>query len=415
MDPPPSVSRLLGRTPLPGPERKDRYWLHILLFVLTFFSAALTTSVAFIGRFRAWENSDLLFSLAGLPITQGMVADGCLFASCLLLFLTFHEFGHFYAARRHKVRTSLPYYIPSPLIGIGTLGAVISIREPVPSTRKIFDIGVAGPVAGFVIALPLLLCAMAFVPPPEYMFGVGGHEPLLAYISDTGAFPPEALEPPDGTRLTVGATVLYWGVEQLFTNLPPMYEMYHYPVLFAAWLALFFTALNLMPVGQLDGGHIMYALVGPKWHLRISRGFVLALLTSTAIGAAHDGPALFADMLPGTLGNTPLVTEACTWLVLTVLLRLLLRRILNKDRRWTLITVGGMLAIAVIGRLTGGLIADIGYSGWLFWCFLLVFLVKLEHPPVAEEHTLSRNRRALGIVAMVIFVLSFSLKPLYFV
>ena len=415
MDPPASYLRFLGRSPVPGSQRKDRYWLHGLLLAITFISTAFTTSVVFIGRSAAWATSDLLFSMGGLPITTAMVWDGCLFAMCLLLFLTAHEFGHYFTARWHQVHTSLPYYIPTPLIGIGTMGAVISIREPVPSSRKIFDIGVAGPLAGFVVALPLLLYAMAAVPPPEYMFGVGGHEALLAYIGEHGTFPPEPLERSNGTRLTIGATPLYWGLGQLMTNLPPMYEMYHYPILFAAWLALFFTALNLMPVGQLDGGHIVYALAGPHWHLRISRAFVIILLTSMAIGAAHDFPAFMSSVLPSGMGESALLRELCTWLLLAMLLRLFLRRIFSKERRWVLVTAGAILAVAALGRLTGEFMAGVGYTGWLLWCFLLVFLIKVKHPPVAKQHVLTRRRRVLGIAAMIIFVLCFSFKPIYFV
>ena len=414
MDPPVSYSRLLRRGIASPKVHKDRYWLHVSLFVVTFASTALTTSLLFIGRSVAWASSDALFNIGGLQISVGMVSDGCLFAGCLLLFLTVHEFGHYFTALRHNVRTSLPYYIPAPLIGIGTMGAVISIREVVPSVRKIFDIGVAGPVAGFLVALPMLLYAMMEAPPPEYMFGVGGHEPLLAYIGAYGSFPPEPLSAPDGTRLTIGTTALYWGLQQLFDGLPPMYEMYHYPILFAAWLGLFFTALNLMPVGQLDGGHIMYALVGPKWALRVSQGFVVLLLTSAAIGAARDGPGLIATALP-RLGAWPLVQELCTWVAIAVVLRILLRRVFRSAPRWALPMAGGILMIAVLGRLVDSPIAQIGYSGWIVWCFLLVFLIRVEHPPVATYGVLTHGRRLLGITAMVIFLLCFSFKPLYLV
>ncbi len=396
-----------------GHTRKDRYWLHITLFLITAVSTGLTTSLFFIGRSEAWAASTVLFSLAGLPISTQMVLDGGLFACLLLLFLTVHEFGHYFAARRHKVRTSLPYYIPTPLLGIGTMGAVINMREPILSTRTVFDIGVAGPVAGFLVALPILFCAVVAAPPPEYMFSVGGHEPLLAYIGEHGTFPPEPLQATGGTQLTLGSTALHWGLNQFADNLPPLYELYHYPVLFAAWLALFFTALNLMPVGQLDGGHIMYALVGPRWHLRISQAFVCFLLVSMAIGAAEDGPGFIAIALPG-LGASPLVQELGTWIPLALLLQLLLRRVFRSDRRWVLLTACGILVMALLGRLVGEPISQLGYTGWLLWCFLLVFFIKVEHPPVEVRSVLSRRRRILGIAAMLIFVFCFSFRPLYF-
>src|SRR5690606_7539618 len=123
------------------------------------------------------------------PINWPFLADGLLFGLSLLLFLTVHEFGHYFAARRHGIATSLPYYIPLPFVGVGTLGAVIRIREPIPSMRKLFDIGAAGPIAGFVVALGVLLYAFATLPPPTYMMDQLGHEELKAFIAQSGRFP----------------------------------------------------------------------------------------------------------------------------------------------------------------------------------------------------------------------------------
>ncbi len=268
-----------------GPSRKpakDRYWLHLLLFVLTFVSTVYAGA--------EWAGRYLYYEQVGY---WAQAVDGIRYAVPLLLFLTVHEFGHYFAARHHGIRTSLPYYIPFPFNGIGNFGAVIRIREPIPTTRKLFDVGAAGPLAGFVVALGVLLYAMATLPGPEYLFDLPGHEALKAYIQEYGAFPDEVLaEEGDGqtTRIVVGQTLLYWLLSQVFPNVPPMYEMYHYPVLFAGWLGLFFTALNLLPVGQLDGGHILYALFGAKWHGRLARGFVVALLVSGGIGFMDSGP-----------------------------------------------------------------------------------------------------------------------------
>ena len=394
---------------------QNRYWLHITLFVVTFVSTGLTTSLTFIGRTEAWASSSALITVIGFPFSVAMLQDALIFALCLLFFLTAHEFGHYFAARASGVKTSLPYYIPAPLIGVGTMGAVISIREPLRTSRKVFDIGVAGPVAGFVVALPMLVYAMASIPPPEYLFSVGGHEALHSYIDAFGSFPAVPLEEDGGSRLTVGNTPLYWGLSQLFEDIPPMYEMYHYPVLFAAWLGLFFTALNLMPVGQLDGGHIVYSLLGPKWHLSISQGFVMVLLTSMAIGAAEDGPAIIETILPQSMASSTLTQEIITWIVLALILQLFLRRVFRDDGRWVIPAAVTILIIAMTGRLYGGFIAEIGYSGWLLWCILLVFLIKVNHPPVTKPEPLSARRKILGIAALVVFVLCFSFKPLYFV
>ena len=249
---------------------KNRYWLHILLFFATLVSTAYTGASVFIGRATAWDQGHLLLG----SVSAEFVHDGLVFALSLLGFLTVHEFGHYVAARRHHVSTSLPFYIPSPLIGIGTLGALIRIRQQVPTTRKLFDIGAAGPIAGFLVALGTLLYALATLPSPDYMFGVPGHEELQQFIAHTGQFPDQPLRDPSGLRMTVGTTPLYWSLAQLFPNVPPMYEMYHYPMLFASWLALFFTALNLLPVGATgwwtysvcNGGPGLAYAPGPRLH-----------------------------------------------------------------------------------------------------------------------------------------------------
>src|SRR5690606_4200030 len=142
------------------------------------------------------------------------VPDGLLFGFSLLLFLSVHEFGHFFAARYHGISTSLPYFIPAPVIFTGTLGAIIRIREPIPSIKKLFDIGAAGPIAGFVVALGLLLYGLATLPSPEYLLDLTGHEEIKAFIREYGRFPdtPPAGNPEEGSlNLVVGRTLLYWG------------------------------------------------------------------------------------------------------------------------------------------------------------------------------------------------------------
>ncbi|NNF04838.1 MAG: site-2 protease family protein, partial [Rhodothermales bacterium] len=131
---------------------RDRYWLHLLLFVLTLLSTVYAGG-AMAGRAILYARSTEIVNLFGWSVTSAFLMDGLLYGGSLLAFLTVHEFGHYFAARIHSVRTSLPYYVPFPFNGIGTFGAVIRIREQVPSMRKLFDIGAAGPVAGFVVAL----------------------------------------------------------------------------------------------------------------------------------------------------------------------------------------------------------------------------------------------------------------------
>src|ERR1051325_2119805 len=217
---------------------KQRIWLHVLLFVLTFF----TTTVAGVGwRGLAHDMGDF----ASLP-------TGISYAILILTFLSAHEFGHFIAARIHGVDATLPYYIPLPgylysNINFGTLGAVIRTRSRLPSNKVMFDIGIAGPIAGFIVCLIFLAIGFATLPGIDYLQQI--HPDYPNFVT-----------PPGMRELAFGNTLCFEAMRSIFANssgyVPPMTEIYHYPLLCAGWFGLFVTALNLLPVGQLDGGHV---------------------------------------------------------------------------------------------------------------------------------------------------------------
>lgn len=384
---------------------RDRYGLHIALFLLTL-ASTVYAGAGMAGRDLLYEASQRWIEIGPLRLSVDYLLDGLRFGGSLLLFLTVHEFGHFFAARYHGVRTSLPYFIPFPYNGIGTFGAVIRIRDQVPSTRKLFDIGIAGPLAGFVVALGLVVYAMATLEPPTYVLDLAGHEALKDWVARSGEFPPTMLPEPgmeEGYTLVLGQTPLFWMLSQFFDHVPPMWELYHYPVLFAGWLGLFFTALNLLPVGQLDGGHVLYALLGTKRHSIVARGFILVLLISGAIG--------FAVELEPAVEGSPLLGIA-SWVGLAALLFFYLYRIL--DRR---LVLAGWATVAVMGLVSASLVigpaaTGFGYSGWLIWTLLVVLLIRVDHPPVLYREPLATGRRIAAWVAIVLFVLCFSLQPL---
>lgn len=390
------------------PRGRDRYWLHGLLFVLTLLSTVFAGG-QLAGRVLRYAEGEVWFTVLGqLPIGPAFLLDGLLFGLSLLLFLTVHEFGHYFAARRHRVDTSLPYYIPlPPFVGFGTLGAVIRIREPIPTTRKLFDIGAAGPIAGFVVALALLLYALATLPPPTYLLDQAGHEALKAFIEEYGRFPEGRVGGRPGETLVIGQTLLYWGLSQLFPHVPPMYEMYHYPVLFASWLGLFFTALNLLPVGQLDGGHILYALVGPKWHALLARTFVLLLLTSGAVGYVTDAAPYMQDYHASA--------GLLSWIILAAILYFYLDRIFQGNLRLVAPALLGIVLLSVLARAVGPVATQFGYIGWLVFSLLIVVLIKVDHPPVLYPERLSPARRVLALLSILIFLLCFSFRPIYVV
>ncbi|HET6569599.1 MAG TPA: site-2 protease family protein [Rhodothermales bacterium] len=397
----------------PPRKPKDRYVLHLVLFLATLLSVVWTGGTL-VGRIVAYEHTPVWFTLGSgegaLPISVGLILDGLRYGLSLLLFLTVHEFGHYFAARIDGVSTSLPYYIPAPIFFVGTMGAVIRIREPIPSTRKLFDIGAAGPLAGFVIALVLLLYALFTLPPPQYVFGLGEHVLLKEFVQAHGRFPdtmPPVNPAGGGVEIVIGQTLLYQVLSQFFANVPPMYEIYHYPVLFAAWLGLFFTALNLLPVGQLDGGHVTYALFGQKWHRRLARGFMVFILTSGAIGFLEEAvPLLYATNV--WLGRL-------SWFILAGILYLYLFRTFDGNNHVIAPVLLGMMLVAALAKWIGPAAMQFGYFGWLVFGLLLVAFVRVDHPPVLYTEPLTPGRRALGYLCILIFVLCFSIRPFYIV
>ncbi len=184
--------------------------------------------------------------------------DGVPFSAALLLILGAHEFSHYVTSRRHGVRTTLPMFIPAPTLA-GTFGAVIRIESPIPDRRSLLEIGIAGPLAGFVAALPIAVAGLRL-------------SRVVAPLAAGGA------GPGGGTGIGLGDSLLFALLERVVLGpLPQNATLVLHPVAFAAWIGLFVTALNLLPVGQLDGGHVLYALAG-RHQEGISRAAVLALV-----------------------------------------------------------------------------------------------------------------------------------------
>ena len=212
---------------------QDRGWLHLTLFVLTIASTTL------IG---ADHYASFLSDFLRQPVTlevPALLLRGVWYSGTILLILGAHELGHYFACRYYQVDASLPFFIPMPVVLTGTLGAFIKIREPIPTKRMLFDIGIAGPLAGFLFAVPTLFIGVALSPVVSVPDGLAGYslgEPLLFKA----------------------AAWLIWGA------VPDGHSLNMHPMAFAAWFGLLATALNLFPVGQLDGGHISYAVLGRR-------------------------------------------------------------------------------------------------------------------------------------------------------
>jgi membrane-associated protease RseP (regulator of RpoE activity) len=173
----------------------------------------------------------------------------------VLTILGAHELGHYFACRYYGVNSSLPYFLPMPLFMTGTLGAVIRIRQPIPGKRALFDIGIAGPIAGFVVLIPFLIAGIQ--------------------LSEVIRIPANAGGPEFGEPLLFKA--LAW---LRFGQVADGYTINGHPMVFAAWFGMLATALNLFPIGQLDGGHISYAVLGRRSTL-VTIGMVLCLIGLT--------------------------------------------------------------------------------------------------------------------------------------
>lgn len=357
---------------------------HALLFIATFASVSL---------------SYLQFAIR--------MEDGVIFAACFLLFLGTHEFGHYFAAAYHRVRASLPWFIPMPLISIGTLGAVIRIKDPIDDTRRLFDIGIAGPIAGFVVSLGLLVVGFLTLPGPEFVMEYPGHEALKAYVAQYGQFPDVPPAESTGETLYLGGTLLYSAMASMAGDVPPLYELYHYPVLFAGWLGLFFTALNLMPFGQLDGGHILYALIGQRRHRAVAYSLYSVLSGLGGVGAIA--------LIQLGLGDSVSFGNEISWVIWSAILLYLFRFAMRALPKWvTPLWVASLAITASIHNTLSNPEHALNYGMWLFWLFFIVFLVRLDHPPAAIEYQLGPGRRILGWMSLVVFVLCISPLPFYF-
>ena len=287
-----------------------RLWLHILLLLATLFSTTLvgagmqynfSHNLPF---FDADHWSRVYFTGLASP---GAFLSGFPFSVTLLTILMAHEMGHYMACMYYGVDATLPFFLPSPMPVTGTFGAFIKIRSAITSKRVLFDIGAAGPLAGFIFLVPALGVGMAF-------------SKVLPGIQQQGS-------------LHLGAPALQWLAQKLIFPGVPAADIYLHPIARAAWVGMFATALNLLPIGQLDGGHIVYALTG-RFHRVATWGFL------------------------GTL--------------------------------------------VVLGNF---------WQGWWVWAVMLFFFAR-KHPPIYDETPPGWGRIRVGLTALLLFVLCFTVIPI---
>lgn len=337
-------------------RRKSAWLLPLGLFLLTIISTMMAGA--------GWAGKN--------PLEVNNWGYGIQYASLILTFLAMHEFGHYFAAKYHGVDATLPYFIPVPPIFMpfGTAGAVIRTRSVIMSRKALFDIGVAGPIAGFVACVAFLLIGFANLPSIEYLYQIHPEYRMFG-----GAVPEYGLR--------FGDTLLYSFLSKIIatnpdTFVPPMNEMYHYPFLCVGWFGLFVTSLNLLPLGQLDGGHIAYAMFGEK-QARIGRitwwvivflafGSLLSYVHSKIMFDSPDGLYMFFQSL--LLPALNALHSSIPWYY----------------QAW---------------------------GGWVVWSLLLRIFIGIEHPPIDDPEPLDTRRMLVGWLAAVILIISFSYNGIF--
>jgi membrane-associated protease RseP (regulator of RpoE activity) len=291
-----------------APQKKRKVQTQIALFVMTVAST---------------------FTVGASMVDGRSPLRGWVFAVPLLAILVTHELGHYLFAIRHRVPASVPYFIPFPFGPLGTLGAVIAMRGRIKTRDALLDIGASGPIAGLLVAIPVL----------AYGLKLSTVEPI----------------PPHG--LDEGQSLFYLLMKRIVLGpIPPGYDVFLHPTAFAGWAGLFMTMLNLMPIGQLDGGHVAYAVLGPKQD-RYSKVLRFSL------------PVVFL-----IVGVKAVVTRA-------------LAHAPAKD--------------VALGMLEG--------ANWLVWFVLLTALMwgpRARHPPT-DNDTLSTGRKVVAWAMLAMFVLLF--------
>ena len=252
---------------LPEPQAvappREHYWLHGLLLVATCFTTLVVGArleFNFLHNLPAfWAGNETIpfFAVGWALHHPSRLLLGIPFSATLLGILLAHEMGHYLACRYYGVRATLPFFIPAPTL-IGTLGAVIRIKSPIHSRAALFDIGIAGPIAGFVVAVGTLIAALSL------------SKPLASSIG--------------ASDLQLGFPPIFYLAHELLRSIAPghaiaalpLSRIYLHPTAVAAWVGMFATALNLLPSSQLDGGHIVYA-VAPRAHRLVSWTTILVL------------------------------------------------------------------------------------------------------------------------------------------
>lgn len=363
-----------------------------------------TMASVFVTGISLYANTDTGASWFARLRDTTTLSKSAAFTGTLLTILVAHELGHYVAARIHKVDASPPYFIPMPILSpFGTMGAVIRMRGTIPTRRALLDIGAAGPLAGLVFAIPL------------YAWGTAHSEVIAVSSLGDDAF-------------QLGESILLKTLDHLFApKTPAGTDLLLSPVAFGAWGGLFVTMINLLPIGQLDGGHVAYALFGPKQdryapiiHRAMLAFFFVVIGGHTlrdlraGIGLHHLGRHLANGMfwfvwfqvvaILGTLSTRASRDDDATEGTLSIPVRI--------------VATLGLIVVAQIARETSGAIPVVTFFGGLALLLAMEFrggVLKrhalLDHPSTSSE-PLDKTRRIVAIATLATFVLLFMPEPI---
>ena len=397
------------------------------LFIATVFTATWTGAEMMYGR-SMWSEPN------GLSWSEFW--DGLTYSIPFLLILTAHEFGHYFTALKNNVKVSLPYYIPMPITMIGTMGAFIRIKDKIKSNKVTFDVGIAGPLAGFVLALFVLYFGFTNLPDREHIFEIHPEYEMFGLdyenhvyekdtfflVSEFAKINPEAaavydidtvwLGPSHQMSMVMGSNMIMDFFKSTIVSkedqhkIPNPYEIMHYPLLLGGFWALFFTSLNLLPIGQLDGGHVLYGLVGNKRHRIISPIIYMLFLGFAGLGTGFMG---FFNPFDFSQDSSSLIIALLAYALLIYYLLEKIEGTRQTKLMYTMIIIAVQYLIIVIWPHAEG------YPSWFFFAFLIGRFLGVYHPPSEIEEPLSLNRQILGWLALVIFLLCASPKPIMIV
>jgi membrane-associated protease RseP (regulator of RpoE activity) len=388
------------------PPPSSQWRTSVALFLCTVLSVFSTYAVNYAGAHV--EKGASFGAVLMRALSADSLSQGAQFAGALLLILVAHESGHYIAARIHKVEASPPYFIPLPYVSpFGTMGAVIRMRGAIATRRALLDIGASGPLAGLVVAIPL------------YLWGVAHSRPTLVAGDDL---------------VSLGESILIKLMDRAAAPAtPPGMELVYSPVAFAGWAGMFVTMINLLPVGQLDGGHVAYALFGKKqdtYARLVHRALLVFFFVVLAGHLARDFSAgVGVSLLGRRLGSAVIWVF---WFQLLAILGTIGAR--NRDVpaatatddapslsiRTRLVAALGLAILASLAR---------SQTSWTAAVFVVCFFAGLgllftmewkwgtlrphdlfEHPEAGNE-PLGAVRSAIAVFTLVVFVLLFMPEP----